>query len=288
MSDKKSLKHIALFLPGVFLANITDFESEPFPTLSDLLLNTDMNKVKQGIENKYTAGGWKNFIASAKANFGIEADQKLTPQVWKAAVESYRTAQTGGALVIDMNDGNGVPENADYNAAAALRGTAFSFAATLSPEYFKEATEAGDDVVSMDKFLALMPAAPAEVAKAVEKAAEPAAKAPEQQLPDNSTATAEGEGDAAEDDATDDAAEENTETGIVAGGPLGVKVLGALVKSFDDMDEILAANRKNMDEAFSLLKSTADESEASTREGFKGVRTALLSAFQPAEIEAGE
>ena len=68
----KQLKHSVLFAPGLATFSLVDFEdTEVFPKLSKVLLNEDMNQVKQYITKTYSPQGFATFISSAKVAFNL-------------------------------------------------------------------------------------------------------------------------------------------------------------------------------------------------------------------------
>ena len=278
----KQLKHSVLFAPGLATFSLVDFEdTEVFPKLSKVLLNEDMNQVKQYITKTYSPQGFATFISSAKVAFNLAPAEKLTPEMWKSAVKSYRTGLAGKPLTVPMEDAP-APDDSSYAAADALRGTAFIFAEALSPAFFKEATDAPDDATRIDAFLGLMEADPTQVADAISTAQEEVA-APEQETEVEVVATEEEA--AAEEEVTEETSEVAQ---FEAKAASGLAFLQNLNASYDKLDALIAGSTENMDAAINMLRETAAENQKNLRLGFKELRDNMLKSLAGASVETQE
>jgi hypothetical protein len=270
-TQKVAIKHLHLFIAGALSFQIEGFDNpEIFPNLSDKILSTDMNSVKQFIEKNWLPQGFKAFLEIAKANFGLEPTDKLTPQMWADAVTSYKVGKGSVALQVDANENEELDPKRSYVSAMALANTLTQFAKHLEPEYFSTAE-------TLEDFIALLPAAVEEIQAAVETAQETPVieTAPEQEVPaapivvakDAKPATAPVQETAVV------ATAEAPETGIVA---IGLK---HVVEAFDAQDRVLEA----AEDRFNLLATQITDARKATiqeiRAANKGVRAAMLTAI---------
>ena len=269
-TNKVAVKHIILFIPGVLHFQVEGFdEKEAFPNLADKLLNGDMNAVKQFLEKHFLQQGFKQFIETAKINFGIGEGEKLTPQMWSDAVTSYRAARGSVSLLIEETD-----SKRSYTAALNLANTVVAFAKQLEPDHFANAD-------SMEDFIALLPAAPEEVQAAVETAQEntaATAEAPEQVA---EIATPAPTAPTAEVPVENLPAAAPVETGVAQ---VGLKMV---IEAFDRQDATLALAEERFEDLAAGINAAKKATIGEIRAANQQVRGAMLQAItgeMPTEV----
>lgn len=286
-TQKVAIKHLILFMPGVLSFQVEGFDDpEVFPNISEKILSADLNTVKQFIEKNYLGQGFTAFVKIAKLNFGIEATEKLTPQIWNDAVTSFKCGKGSIKLQVEANAGEVLDPKRSYTSAVALVNTVTNFAKYLEPEYFA-------DCESIEDFIALLPAAVEEVAAAVETAQEGPAIEAATEVPVTAPEQVAAPVVTAKDPLVEKPANVKAPTTAVVTAPEPEETsqvgLRAVIQAFDTQDAALELAENRLDELVKNITETRTDIIKEIRTANKGVRAALVDAITgQTPIEVGE
>ena len=287
MSKVKALLLFAV-APESFDIHVVGIDGvlDTFPPIAEKFVTTDMNQLKTIITKEFGENAFKAFVGSAKLNFDLQPTDTLTPEMWGAAVTSYRFGISGGVLQWGTDEAPADP-NASYLGAASFLNTFLGLAGHLSPEQFTSAEKS----LSNEDFIAIIaglrPADPAKVVEAItaapEQVAEPVVETVTPVVATAPETVVAKEPVTAKDPVVEAPAKPINapvvvaETGVTPAS--AAEFLKQIVGAFDAQETAAAQIEERLSALEQLIREEAKVSVAQIRTANAAVREAILSGF---------